>query len=153
MKLRIRLILFSASSNFQVTTKLVFPESSRTGQEGDWNCGERTCDSDCCVHSESTHFSEGAAVLLYGELCLEGCWTQCGWKAPGHVFARIPFLHSPPWRAGGLGHALWWWFSHSFASSSLWPHGLWCWAPLSLGFPRRNYWSGLHKNIPGKSMA
>ena len=83
MTSRIRFILFSTSSNFKVTTKLVFPESIRKGQEGDWNCGKRTCDSDCCVHSESMHFSDGAAVLLHRELCLEGFWIQCQWKAPG----------------------------------------------------------------------
>ena len=105
MTSRIRFILFSASSNFKVTTKLVFPESIRTGQEGDWNCGERTCDSDCCIHSESMHFSEGAAVCSTGSFVWRDFGHSVNEKLLGHVFAGMPFLHSPPWRASGLGYA------------------------------------------------
>ena len=42
-------------------------------------------------------------------------------------------------------------FSCSAMSSSLWPHGLYegCQAPLSMGFCRHEYWSGLSFPSPG----
>ena len=41
--------------------------------------------------------------------------------------------------------------SHSVVSESLWPHGLYVahQAPLSLGFPRQEYWRGLPFPSPG----
>ena len=45
---------------------------------------------------------------------------------------------------GGAG-----WFSPSGLSDSLWPHELAPQAPLSLGFPRQEYWSGLPFHSPG----
>ena len=41
---------------------------------------------------------------------------------------------------------------HSVVSDSLWPHKLWIvtgQAPLSTGFPRQKYWSGVPLPIPG----
>ena len=41
-------------------------------------------------------------------------------------------------------------FIHSVMSDPLWPHGLWPrQAPLSMGFPRQEYWSGLSFRSPG----
>ena len=42
-------------------------------------------------------------------------------------------------------------FSHSVVSNSLQPHGLYVafQAPLSMGFPRQEYWSGLPFPSPG----
>ena len=39
----------------------------------------------------------------------------------------------------------------SVMSDSLWPHGLACQAPLSVGFSRQEYWSGLPFPPPAKS--
>ena len=37
----------------------------------------------------------------------------------------------------------WWWCSHLSYVRLLQPHGLACQAPLSMGFPRQEYWDGL----------
>ena len=39
--------------------------------------------------------------------------------------------------------------SHSVMSNSLWPHRLALQAPLSMGFSRQEYWSGLPFPFPG----
>ena len=41
------------------------------------------------------------------------------------------------------------WHACSVMPDSLWPHGLDCQAPISMGFSRQEYWSGLPFPTPG----
>ena len=43
----------------------------------------------------------------------------------------------------GLQNWWWWWFSRSIVADSFNPWAVTCQAPLSMGFSRQQYWSGL----------
>ena len=43
----------------------------------------------------------------------------------------------------GVGGRWWWWFSHSVVCDSAIPRAVAHQAPLSMGFPRQEHWSGL----------
>ena len=49
----------------------------------------------------------------------------------------------------GLQNWWWWWFSRSVVADSFDPWAVTCQAPLSMGFSRQQYWSGLPFLSPG----
>ena len=95
---------------------------------------EQECDVNSLIFS--MHYSDNAE-----QNGLEGCWVDSKFKAFAVLQARDCFVIQARKERESV--------SHSAVSNSATPWTVACQAPLSTGFPRQEYWSGLPFLSPG----